>query len=336
MTKKKQANREVYARLCWNDNGWRQPAGVSAEAETKKDTFPRKYRFGMEEWLFDFTRLVNGWKYGFLQAALKGFDKWGGATVDVHLYTITPSRERVHVGIIRDLEILTSKEAKAVRKTFRAKGWLREMKAEGKAVGADMSVMPGQHPAEVVNVKFKPSSLETFAAGLTVPKSHPLAARGRYQFESVGTVNATTTSSKGHAPASPQTSWVERGDYERDMPEARLHHHLVKLLRKKHGKAAVQTELGGIDLLLTVPERTVIVELKSDVDARLAVRRALGQLLEYQRFRPRPELAKADLVVVSPGLATPELDAYLKALRTDTGLSVKHVRLTLDDKSIEL
>ena len=61
--------RNLYtARLCWNTRNWVQPSGDARMVE-QKNTYTARNGFGHEEWLFNFQWILDGWKYGFLQAS---------------------------------------------------------------------------------------------------------------------------------------------------------------------------------------------------------------------------------------------------------------------------
>jgi hypothetical protein len=62
------------------------------------------------------------------------------------------------------------------------------------------------------------------------------------------------------------------------------------------------------------PECTVCMEIKSDGNARLAIRKALGQILEYAHFDPQRQYDDAELVIIAPGAFTADVADYLKRM----------------------
>lgn len=57
---------EKIARICWNIQSWKKPSGPLGKS---KDTnsFEVNPGFGHEEWIFDFEKLIDGYKYSFLE-----------------------------------------------------------------------------------------------------------------------------------------------------------------------------------------------------------------------------------------------------------------------------
>lgn len=61
---------EKIARICYNDEGWLFPSGRKDKA-VNKDSYEQKNGFGHEEWLLDFSKIIDGYHYGFLQPLSK-------------------------------------------------------------------------------------------------------------------------------------------------------------------------------------------------------------------------------------------------------------------------
>jgi hypothetical protein len=51
-----------FSKICWNYNGWHKPSGLDGKSRDA-EAYERKYKFGHEEWLFDFDKLINGYHY---------------------------------------------------------------------------------------------------------------------------------------------------------------------------------------------------------------------------------------------------------------------------------
>ena len=67
------------------------------------------------------------------------------------------------------------------------------------------------------------------------------------------------------------------------------------------------------------------------MDARIAIRKALGQILEYAYFNPNSQNADARLVIVSPGGLSANVSDYLNRLRTKFGIYVNFCAFSLGD-----
>lgn len=68
-------------------------------------------------------------------------------------------------------------------------------------------------------------------------------------------------------------------------------------------------------------------EIKTNSDARLCVRQALGQLMEYAFF---PKVRNAQkIVVVGTGSRTPEIEEYISELNSNFGIPVSYRQVNL-------
>jgi len=72
------------ARLAWNDFGWVMPSGPFGKSE-HKDSHEAKHGYGHEEWLFDTSKLIKGFHYGFLEPIRKEQDAYADKIYDVWL-----------------------------------------------------------------------------------------------------------------------------------------------------------------------------------------------------------------------------------------------------------
>ncbi len=100
-----------------------------------------------------------------------------------------------------------------------------------------------------------------------------------------------------------------------DPIEKMLQSELLKLLQGKYGKKSVVREANYVDLTVNDSSKTFLVEIKSDSDARLAIRKALGQILEYAYFRTGGQNPATELVIIAPGPMTSDVTNYLSHLR---------------------
>jgi hypothetical protein len=104
---------KYYCRLCYSSNNWLMPS--RAAAETSQTHFGN-FGFAWEEWNFNFSTLINGMKYGWIEGFWTEWDsKTGRARAkaarplvefgshDVILYTVHRG-ERHFVGMIRGCE----------------------------------------------------------------------------------------------------------------------------------------------------------------------------------------------------------------------------------------
>ena len=117
-----------------------------------------------------------------------------------------------------------------------------------------------------------------------------------------------------------------------DPVHADLQGKLFKLLEARFGKDNVDLEADFVDITITDGQRKILVEIKSDPDPRVAIRHALGQILEYAYFNPDAKNDDAQLIIVAPGPITDKVSEYLERLRARFGIPVVYSAFSLSDK----
>jgi hypothetical protein len=322
------------SRVCWNTDGWSRPSGVAHLAEGSvhgsSHTFVSDTRYGHEEWLFRPEHTLDGWRYGFLQPALKS-RKHQGHTLNVELYTIDPQRRRLYLGRIDELVVLTDAEASSAFTAFERNGWLAAMYADLADLGLPPPVLGNMQAnapfREIVNVRFRlehvhmlPEAREADVGDVT---KRP--GKNRYLFYPLSKI-AGHESGIAPDPKRPtsgysyETAPIVKADRRHNQLQLKLSHQL----RGKYGHHAVRLEENGIDIVLTRTDGVVYIEVKSQPDPRLAIREALGQLLEYALFA-RPGAALPELVVVAPGEPGPAVNRYVHSLSSELQIPLRYV-----------
>lgn len=128
-----------YCRICWNSANWTKPTREAASLETA--SYVTRHGVGLEEWLFDMAWPVQGYgggkeaySSGFLQPIGK-FRKGAFArkTIDVCLYTVDPTRQKLFVGVIRNLYVPDDDECAWAVQEWDRSGRLRKMRQDLKA-----------------------------------------------------------------------------------------------------------------------------------------------------------------------------------------------------------
>lgn len=332
-----------YCRICWNSAGWVKPTGEAQHLET--NSFVVDYGYGHEEWLFRFDWLLDGYRWGFLQPIGKFRDRLEGESLPIFLYAYPPlpsqrdaaAEHPIPIATIRQVEILTRKQASRALRAFRTNGWLEEMRADVRSLGLDDDSLAEPGPFEVVNIRFKPEDVRFFTKRTPLSARHvaarvrryqPLNWNGRIPAELNGKSKLTKRKLKseedrersGHG----STTFEPRHDI--------LQNRLLKYLTDRFGAASVGYEEDRVDLTLLHEGKTTFFEVKTYNTVRECVRWALGQLLEYAH---RPAKRKAEAFVVV-GEAVPSQDdvAYLTFLRDTYGLPVSYLFFDLDKARI--
>jgi hypothetical protein len=325
-------------RICWNAKGWRKPSGRAGKSRHAK-AYERKAGFGHEEWLLDTTKLVDGWHYGFLQPIFRHRSKYSGQTFNLSMYSIEGGTRNTRwwIGRIKDVIVITPEQSNKVYLHYKANGWLDEMREQLRSVGADESSFQRTRPEEFVVIKFRPASLNLLDTPMRFSGTDP-AVRSNYyvllnwqrapqllgygkQFKFIAghrrRKEATTCNYEGRAT-------------DIDLAQNRIQAAIYRKLSSKFGfknvGSEVQTGFGSaVDLVVQEDGPSYIFyEIKTHYSARLCIREALGQLLEYA-FYPNGENAK-ELIIVSDNALTSEAAQYLANLRARFKLPIRYQR----------
>jgi len=225
----------------------------------------RENGFGHEEWLFNFSWLQSGpkagakqFKYGYLQPIGKYQRAYEGNTFDTLLYTVTPSKKKEAVAIIKNLYVPRAAEVESAVSVMRRNGWIEEMKTDLSELGISTKRFTDfTEPA--INVRFSPSDVTFFDPRILLPHGHKLYRIDRYQ-----PVDWDDTFPEGIA-RSPSASRSERGekrrseknrkragvsDTEYSPQHVKLQNKLYDHLCDLHGPGAVGYEQSFVDLTL--------------------------------------------------------------------------------------
>lgn len=111
----------------------------------------------------------------------------------------------------------------------------------------------------------------------------------------------------------------------------RIQNQLFELFSREYGAESVGTEqlIGNanrVDLVVRLDGETRFYEIKTSAFARIAIRQAIPQLLEYAFY---PNQNRADvLVIVAPGEPTPDDLAYIGYLRSRFSIPIEYYPFT--------
>lgn len=324
---------KYYARICWNSNGWVFPSGEAKEIEA--DTYVTKAGFGHEEWLFNFAWLIEGYHYAFLQPVGNSAKRVAGKTLDILLYAINANHDRVYVDEIKNCRVLSRQQAEAALKHYKMAGWLKSMKEQITTVGGDSSKLDGDGE-NIFNVRFRPSDVK-FERRLRLADSKDFVNKlNRYTLtEADQQIVETQWRRRRGTKTAPTVHTITRSGQPGviyDPIHASLQGELFELLKIRFGKEKVVLEADFVDITILEGKKQTLIEIKSDGDARAAIRKALGQILEYAYFNPDQKYDNLDLVIVAPGPTTQRVADYLKLLYKKFGIPVDYCSFSLGDK----
>ena len=174
-------NKKV-ARLAWNTLGWRRPSGLTGKA-TAKDTHEGKFGYGPDEWMFDTSKVIDGYQYGFLEPIRKGQTTHAGKAYPIWLYGIDgQTKKRYWLGEIKRAIVLNEEEANNIKKEYKKHKWLEKMEGEIASSGANKEGFSEYTGLDLFNIKFKPEDLIINKEPIELPEDHPANKITRYSF----------------------------------------------------------------------------------------------------------------------------------------------------------
>lgn len=317
-------------RICWNVEQWRRPSGSAASIET--GSYVHEHGFGHEEWLFNYEWMIDGYRFAFVQAIHKFLQAYEGTTFPLLLYTITPDGEHLAVATIDKVYVPTKKQLSHVSDVFSQRGWLDQMRADLRRIGVGTKQLDDPDPWEIANVRFLPTDVQRFdpmptftpgkAGAPTITRRYmPFNWNGKVDFlrsTAVGDLGTLPERDPRRSEAVRQRAAQQGTEF--DPKHVRMQNRLFKSLKTRH--ASVAYEENFIDLTGRDPDCLTYYELKTEPTARMCIRQAIGQLLDYSHY-PRSKFADC-LVVVGEAPATHEDRAYLDILRRKFGLPIQY------------
>ena len=322
------------ARLCWNDNGWVMPSGRYGKSD-HESSHEAKHGYGHEEWLFDVSKLIGGYHYGFLEPIRKQQDAYANNLYDIWLYTIDgETKKRYWVGEIRNVEVLDKDQAGAVKEEYIKRKWLRGMEEQIKSSGANPKGFSNWKGVDLFNIRFLPSNLRVNDPYFEIPKNHPISEQSRYSFaffkddfslyrEDEDEFIFTSSTDEGddeNGRLTTKTHVREPRAVEIVYLHKAISKKLTKELRRKYGEQNVTREhkagYGGnrIDIVVKDKNDLIFYEIKTYPNLKTSIREAIGQLMEYSLWKNQKKASRL-IVITQPQGDFEEAKTYFKHLR---------------------
>lgn len=174
-------NKKV-ARLTWNEQGWKRPSGITGKSSLK-GTPEADFGYGNEEWLFDSSKTLDGYQYGFLEPLREGHAGHANKTYPIWLYSINGlTKKRYWIGEIKKAVIIDEAEAVVVKQKYKELGWLKEMEKDITLAGASKESFSLDEGLNLFNVKFKPEDLIVNKEPIELSDNHPVKKVTKYNF----------------------------------------------------------------------------------------------------------------------------------------------------------
>lgn len=320
-------------RLCWNTNYWHSPTGKKGKS-TNRHTFEGKNGFGHEEWLFDRSTLIDGWKYGFIQAFNTKNWTHQGQRHGLLLFAIDgDTKQRYWVGVIDELEVLDQEDSERIGKSYKRLGWLKDMQLQVRALRLkDKSLIKTNYLA---NVRFLPDALRVFDSPIPfdtkdfAPNRYRLYDSPKHEAFIIkkGQTQGADEQTNRRMHATKATRYVSGGSYEVELVQTQWQKSLGKTLKEDIEGSHVNIERAvdgyRVDIVLTVGKREIFIELKTFGSVKQIIRAALSQLMEYAYW---PDARRCQtLLIVGPSKAGLEENTYLAMLRDRFDLPVHYL-----------
>lgn len=300
------------------------PSGEARSIEMG-DTYAKKYGFGHEEWLFNYTHLYTPssktekkFKYGFVQPIEKFLLKYTEQSFDLLLYSVSPERQKFAVGIIRNAYVPGEKERLFVRKQMHESGQIGEMTQSLLALGLD----PSECDLTLTNIRFDIKDVSVFDPFIELPLSSKLQKTSRYHPYNWNDGYLPTPADLKDIPY--EVTNAERSEEMRRRcaiagvvysPEhVILQNQIYRFLCSSYGKQNVFYEQNAVDLRLVLGDEVIFYELKILPSAKKCIREALGQLLEYCHYGEPAKATK--LIIIGDGAPQDHDINYLNEIRT--------------------
>lgn len=337
-TSNRNKNMEKIARICWNTHEWKRPSGSEGKSRVNS-SYEKNVGFGHEEWLLDDTRVMpDGYHYGFLQPMNVASGKHIGKVYDIHIFAISPNKQKVYIGCLHNVVGVEPGESQKVYQYYKECGWLKEMKDDVIFAGGTVT---GFTPRWMFNVKFKFNEAEINYSNPPIIKPDTLGHRynlmdkkGDFEFlmDEEGNIQTLDTSIIVRTTHS--------GEILIDPLHKKMQNAIAKLLKDEYHH--LYLEKG--DTSLTSGQRVDIkgkykktdewhyFEIKTS-SAKQSIREALGQILEYSHYDHKTTRA-TQLFIIGPEKPDEKDVAYIRKLREMYNLPIWFRFYSFEDNSL--
>lgn len=313
------------SKICWNTDGWKFPSGSKGKSAASS-SFEAKYGYGHEEWLFDRSRVIDGYHYAFLQPLSLKSDKHVGKTYNIFLFTINDGI-KYFVGKIKNAFCIPKDESKDIYRIYKQKGWLREMVKEIERAGANPKVFTDTSPEHFFNVKFKfedvikpdiPEEISDKDINITTTRYKLLSKPNDIKFA----IEISEDENEGKLKNTNRRNRIYNVESSFDPYHDKMQNALCALLKNtyKSEYKNVLIEKDRVDIKAkTHADKWHYFEIKTD-SPKLSIRSALGQIMEYSYW---PDLERAEkLIIVSDNAPDSETKRYLAYIRNKFKLPI--------------
>ncbi|MFQ5729203.1 MAG: hypothetical protein ACE5GN_02440, partial [Waddliaceae bacterium] len=293
-------------RLCWNSNSWRGPTG---ERYGKEASYVGKNGWGLEEWNFNTSDLIDNRIYGYIYYSPPSGSNLWNKPLDIYFYSLSIEKKRYLVGYYKNATFLSETEKANLAARFSKSNLLDKRIEELLALRLPSIKSPAKARSLLlsefsINVSVKPEDIYIIQPPQILTKSDiegrnpkrltryttPVflaAPPGRQAQKRV----VTRRKSLGTEDELIENAYVRYTKPQRRVIR-RTHNQLSNRFRRwlrNAGSKNVRAESKYVDVMCTHNKKSYLFELKSCYDQSVhhAIREALGQLLEYAYYPGR-------------------------------------------------
>lgn len=330
-------------RIVWNTNNWVKPSGRSGKSTYP--SFENDNGFGHEEWLFDGDKIIDGYKYGFLEPINKYRSKYEGKLFNLVLYTRDADTNQDYwVTTLNNVEVISPEEAEQVLEYYKSKGWYDEMKNDLFNLSLDANQLDNwisDGAEKLFNIKFESIEINRIPSELIPVLNKNDISSNRYtlmnadssvlerikEIENSGFSFDNTGSGDTHLSSKSKRTSVNR-EIELELKHNIIQTKFLNYLQDKYGKENVKRECKAfgasrIDITRKTDSGYVFYEIKTYNSLKTSIREGIGQLLEYSLY---PNVTQAEsLILVSHVSPTEEVREYFSHLKKFINLPISYI-----------
>lgn len=306
---------EKLSKICWNDFGWTKPSGTNGKSPST-NSYENIEGYGHEEWLFDKSKTINGFHYGFLQPLNLITNRHVGQTYKIWLYT-TKNKQKLLVGNIEQAICISKDESVEIYNIYKKNGWIKEMIKDLENAGINATNLKETSESIYFNLKFKINNINLLDDFPIISSDDKNLTTTRYKLlNKIEDFKFDGIKQKG------TDGFLRKTGVEIfiDPYHNKIQNVLSKLLKSSGSYRNIKIEFGHIDVQATFVNNLVhYFEIKTSTPKN-NIRQAIGQLLEYSMFSNK-QLAEK-LIIVGDTEPSDDVKIYIGHLRKVTKLKL--------------
>ena len=344
----------VAVRICWNENGWRNPSGK--DGKSTSNSFESEHGFGHDEWLLDLDSQKDGKCYARLQNFADFPKNRTDRVIDMMLFTYNRSiNKNQWIGRINNVSVISKEESEEVSNSEEGKSWFIERIGQlNKKPEVNSREYVNTAKNDLYNIRFKPSDVEIYSP--FIPDIHSLVPTiNRYVINPISQLNVdqilnydNENRAKGDSKAIDNSNELPNpkekinkssASFEREYENIHglIQEGVIIWLRKKEYTVRFEQRIvdgnRSVDIVVDLAnKKQIFIEVKSFPNIDTSVRAAVGQLLEYNFFIDNERATK--LVIISHLKTKDHIGRYLQNLRERLKVEIYYLQYDLDSGAI--